>query len=119
MNFFCRRKVVPREVNLAFQGLEVKRIQFNRSGGFTVTAYSPNDGKELGFFVPNDPRNEHCRYIREWMANGGFPEDPDPLPTPRTLWISHSTWTVIRHVLLVVAAVVASTMAVISILAAK
>ena len=79
MAFFSNPKPVPREVNASFEGCEVKRIQFNPSGGFKVTALQLHNGQEVVWWVPNDPDNRHCQFIREWICKGGFPEDPDPV----------------------------------------
>src|SRR5712692_8687794 len=101
MIFSRKRKTVPREISGSFDGCEIKRIQFNHSGGFKVTALQLQNGQELVWWVPNDPGNRHCQFVREWICKGGFPEDPDPVREPRFLWIPNRSWAVIGQALLI------------------
>lgn len=99
---FWRKKLkeVPREVNAEFEGWNVQRIQFSPGGGFKVTA-KQND-KEIVWWVPNDPGNRHCQFVRKWMCQGGFPEDPDPLIAPKFLGMKHHTWALLGKVVVVI-----------------
>lgn len=87
--FRKRLKPPPRDLDLSFEGT-VKRIQFNSSGGFKMTV--EREGKTQEWWVPNDPGNRHCQFIRQWICDGGFPEDADPIAIPRFLGVTLVGW---------------------------
>lgn len=82
-------------------GYAVTRVQFNRRGGFKLTAIY--NGKEQLLFVPNDLANAQAQWVRDWMIAGDFPEDDDPPPVlPRVLGISMGVWRGIGALIVVV-----------------
>lgn len=93
----------PRELDLEFEG-RVRRIQFNPPGGFKMTVIV--NGAEQVWCVPNDPGNRHCQFIRQWISDGGFPEDADPPQVPKVFGVRTETWQRFAHVSLTIAAVV-------------
>ncbi len=107
-------KPVPREVNEKFEGLEVKRIQFNNSGGFTMTCWNPKKSKDETWWVPNDLNNRHCKFIHTWIQNGGFPEDADIYEPSKVFFLQNSTWSNIGKVTVILSGVAASIAAVYS-----
>lgn len=114
MGIFKKKlKPAPRELDLQFEG-QVKRIQFNPHGGFKMTVLVNDATQE--WWVPNDPGNRHCQFIRQWICEGGFPEDPDPQPIPKLLGIQMGTWQRTGTVLLIAAAVVTAGAAVVALI---
>lgn len=109
--FKKKLKPAPRELDLEFEG-RVKRIQFNPGGGFKMTV--DENGTLREWWVPNDMGNRHCQFIRQWICDGGFPEDADPVPTPKTFGLHPSTWQKIGGAIVVGAAVVTAGAAVIA-----
>lgn len=111
--FKKKLKPAPTELDLEFEG-RVKRIQFNPGGGFKMTV--DENGTLREWWVPNDPGNRHCQFIRQWMCDGGFPEDPDLVPTTKTFGLHPSTWQRIGAIILILAAAVTAAATVISVL---
>jgi len=100
--FFSRKlKSVPREINAEFDGLDITKIQFSRGGGFKVTGIHKHNGEEVVWHVPNAQGNRHCTFVRKWICEGGFPEDPDPILVPKFLWLTDRTWAIIGKVVIV------------------
>ncbi|EGQ8079921.1 hypothetical protein G5G45_004369 [Vibrio vulnificus] len=112
--FGKKLKPVPREVNEKFEGLEVKRVQFNYSGGFKMTCWNPIKSKEEIWWVPNDLGNRHCKFIHKWIQDGGFPEDADIIEPPKVLFLPHSTWSNIGKLTVILSGVAAAFAAVYS-----
>ena len=88
--FAKKLKPVPRSVPENFDGHPVKKLQFNPGGGFKITYLK--DKSEHCAFVPNALGNRHYDYLRKWIAEGNFPEDPDPIKPIRYLGIPASIW---------------------------
>ena len=55
--------------------LKIKTVQIQSRGGWIVNGNA---------FVPDDPRNRHCRAVRKWIEAGGrvvdAPKSLDPVP---------------------------------------
>lgn len=80
-------------------GYAVTRVQFNRLGGFKLTAI----GQKHPLSVPNDLANVQTQWVREWMIDGNFPEDDDPPPAaPRVLGMSVGVWRGVGALIVVV-----------------
>lgn len=94
----------PGDLDLDFEGT-VKRIQFNPPGGFKMTVVQ--SGKTIELWVPNDPGNRHCQFIRQWICDGGFPEDADYTPPLKVLGLQPGIWRLIGEIIVGAAAVAA------------